>query len=186
MPATGGVILASNHIGIIDGPLLADGTNARFQGVVTRCEAPRVLSFTWNMGEEDSEVTFELAPRGAEVLLVITHRRLEGRVLRVNVASGWDAHVGILEDRLRGVEPRPFWSTHARLEREQRQAPLLDLDRTGVDLVVTESETPRGGAYLDTLGYYNPRSKPAELRIDLQKVDQWIGRGASPNIASAA
>jgi uncharacterized protein YndB with AHSA1/START domain len=95
-----------------------DSENARFTGVVTRCEAPRVLSFTWNMGEEDSEVTFELAPRGNDVLLVVTHRRLEGRVLRVNVASGWDAHVGILEDRLRGVEPRPFWSTHARLERE--------------------------------------------------------------------
>jgi small subunit ribosomal protein S16 len=46
-------------------------------------------------------------------------------------------------------------------------------------IVVTESENPRGGAYLDTLGYYNPRSKPAELRIDLQKVDEWIERGAS-------
>lgn len=95
-----------------------DSENARFEGVVTRCEPPRVLAFTWNMGEEDSEVTFELAPRGDQVLLVVTHRRLEGRSLRVNVASGWDAHVGILEDRLRGVEPRPFWSTHARLERE--------------------------------------------------------------------
>lgn len=95
-----------------------DSENARFKGVVTRCEPPRILSFTWNMGEEDSEVTFELAPRGSEVLLVVTHRRLEGRGLRVNVASGWDTHVGILEDCLRGVEPRPFWSTHARLERE--------------------------------------------------------------------
>lgn len=46
-------------------------------------------------------------------------------------------------------------------------------------IVVTESENPRGGAYLDTLGFYNPRSKPAELRIDMAKVDQWIERGAS-------
>ncbi len=46
-------------------------------------------------------------------------------------------------------------------------------------IVVTESENPRGGAYLDTLGYYNPRGNPAELRIDLDKVDQWIERGAS-------
>lgn len=46
-------------------------------------------------------------------------------------------------------------------------------------IVVTESENPRGGVYLDTLGFYNPRSKPAELRIDLSKVDQWIERGAS-------
>ena len=46
-------------------------------------------------------------------------------------------------------------------------------------IVVTESENPRGGAYLDTLGYYNPRGNPAELRIDLAKVDQWIEKGAS-------
>ena len=46
-------------------------------------------------------------------------------------------------------------------------------------IVVTESENPRGGAYLDTLGYYNPRGNPAELRIDLAKVDNWIERGAS-------
>ena len=46
-------------------------------------------------------------------------------------------------------------------------------------IVVTESENPRGGAYLDTLGYYNPRGNPAELRIDLQRVDEWLERGAS-------
>ena len=46
-------------------------------------------------------------------------------------------------------------------------------------IVVTESENPRGGAYLDTLGFYNPRGNPAELRIDLVKVDEWIERGAS-------
>jgi hypothetical protein len=36
----------------------------------------------------------------------------------VGVASGWDAHVAILSDRLNGVEPRPFWTTHAKLKRE--------------------------------------------------------------------
>ena len=46
-------------------------------------------------------------------------------------------------------------------------------------IVVTDSEHPRGGAYLDTVGFYNPRSNPAELRIDLAKVDQWLQRGAS-------
>jgi len=46
-------------------------------------------------------------------------------------------------------------------------------------MVVTESENPRGGAYLDTVGFYNPQRKPAELRIDLPKIDEWIGRGAT-------
>ena len=46
-------------------------------------------------------------------------------------------------------------------------------------MIVTESENPRGGAYLDTVGYYNPQKKPAELQIDLAKVDEWLGRGAT-------
>jgi small subunit ribosomal protein S16 len=48
-------------------------------------------------------------------------------------------------------------------------------------LVVADSTTPRDGAYLDTVGYYNPRRQPAELRIDLPKVEQWLGKGASPS-----
>jgi hypothetical protein len=36
----------------------------------------------------------------------------------VRVGSGWHTHLGILLDRLSGREPRPFWSTHARLEAE--------------------------------------------------------------------
>src|SRR5215217_216003 len=68
-----------------------------------------------------SEVTFELSERGTEVLLVLTHRRLATRADRVSVASGWDTHLGILDDRLSGREPRGFWSTHARLEAEYEQ-----------------------------------------------------------------
>jgi hypothetical protein len=30
------------------------------------------------------------------------------------VGGGWATHVGILEDRLKGVKPRPFRSTHDR------------------------------------------------------------------------
>jgi len=63
-------------------------------------------------------VTFELEPRGKDVMLVLTHRRLPNRKAMVGVASGWDAHVGILADRLNGVEPRPFWTTHAKLKSE--------------------------------------------------------------------
>jgi small subunit ribosomal protein S16 len=53
-------------------------------------------------------------------------------------------------------------------------------------LVVADSATPRDGQYLDALGTYNPLVKPADLRIDLTKVDEWIGRGAemSDTVAS--
>jgi small subunit ribosomal protein S16 len=46
-------------------------------------------------------------------------------------------------------------------------------------MVVIDSEHPRGGVYLDTVGYYNPQKQPANLQIDLSKIDEWIGRGAT-------
>ncbi len=85
---------------------------------ITRVEPPRLLAYTFGPAGPDSEVTFELEPRGKDTLLVVTHRRIVDRTTMVGVGSGWDAHLGILEDRLNGVEPRPFWTTHARLKRE--------------------------------------------------------------------
>jgi len=92
--------------------------HARFEGTITRFEPMRALALSWTFGERPSEVTFELAPRGKEVLLTITHRGLDERGLKVSVMSGWDVHTGILADVLNGAEPRPFWSTHARLEKQ--------------------------------------------------------------------
>src|SRR5690625_6282573 len=46
-------------------------------------------------------------------------------------------------------------------------------------IVVAESSNPRGGVYLDNVGFYNPRREPLELRVDLEKVDDWVGRGAT-------
>ncbi len=87
---------------------------ASFAGRVTQCEPPRLLSYTWG---DSGEVTFELAPRGDHVLLVITDRRTDSSE-DVGAAAGWDAHLGILEDNLAGKTPRPFWSNWLRLEEE--------------------------------------------------------------------
>jgi uncharacterized protein YndB with AHSA1/START domain len=86
-------------------------------GVITRLEPHRVLAHTWPKNGADMEVTYELSPRGKDVLLTIVHRRL-GKDLTSAVMGGWDVHTGILEDILKGLEPRPFWRTHERLERE--------------------------------------------------------------------
>ncbi|MFP2927777.1 SRPBCC family protein [Pyxidicoccus sp. 3LG] len=88
-----------------------------FEGRILRCEPPRLLSYTWG-GADESEVTFELTPRGDFVMLVLTHRRLGDRAVMANVASGWHTHLGILSDALNDVPRRPFWSTHARMEAE--------------------------------------------------------------------
>jgi small subunit ribosomal protein S16 len=45
-------------------------------------------------------------------------------------------------------------------------------------LVVAEATSPRDGQYLDAVGTYNPLTKPADLRIDLEKVDRWLASGA--------
>ena len=93
-------------------------------GKVTRCEPPRLLSYTWNEKEgsvESSEVTFELTPRDSDVLLVLTHRRLGDRAAMVGVGGGWHTHLGILIDRLNGVEPGPFWTTFSQFEQDYRK-----------------------------------------------------------------
>jgi small subunit ribosomal protein S16 len=53
-------------------------------------------------------------------------------------------------------------------------------------LVVADSATPRDGQYLDALGTYNPRVKPADLRIDLEKVEKWLASGAEMSDTAAS
>jgi uncharacterized protein YndB with AHSA1/START domain len=93
---------------------LADGDGSHnVHCRITACEPPHLLRFTWG---EAGEVTFELTPRGDEVLLVVIHSRLPDRGVMISVASGWHAHLAILIDRLHGREPRGFWSEHAAAE----------------------------------------------------------------------
>jgi uncharacterized protein YndB with AHSA1/START domain len=89
-----------------------------FFGKITRIEPPALLAYTWGESYGTSEVTFELAPRGADVLLTITHTRLADRTEMAGVAGGWHTHVGILIDRLHGRTPPGFWSVHAKVEAE--------------------------------------------------------------------
>jgi uncharacterized protein YndB with AHSA1/START domain len=97
-------------------------------GRVTRCEPPRLLSFTWGDENNASEVTFELFPRGRDVLLVITHCRLGNRGTIISVASGWHTHLGLLVDHLNEERARPFWSTKNRMaaEYERRLADVAE------------------------------------------------------------
>lgn len=90
-------------------------------GEVTECDPPRLITYRWPGDNGASEVGFELFPEGKDVRLVITHRRLPDTETMVSVASGWEAHLGILEDRLFGRSPRGFWSAHARFEAAYRR-----------------------------------------------------------------
>ena len=50
-------------------------------------------------------------------------------------------------------------------------------------LVVTDSRNRRDGRYIERVGFFNPLGKDSEenLRIDLERVDYWIGQGAKPS-----
>lgn len=73
---------------------------------ITEIDPPRRLAIAW---EQTGDVSFELEPKGDEVLLTLIHRRLPGRDYMLRVASGWHAHLDVMAARARGEEPPPFW-----------------------------------------------------------------------------
>jgi len=120
--AGGGVELQFEFSGLSSEATPADQENScTVVGIVTWCEPPSLLSYTWGNEPDASEVSFELEARGEHVLLVITHRRLKNREMAVKVATGWHAHLELLCDHLNDREPRPFWTAKKRLEDEYRE-----------------------------------------------------------------
>lgn len=45
-------------------------------------------------------------------------------------------------------------------------------------VVAINSETRRDGRPLEYLGHYNPMVEPSEIKIDKEKVEKWIEKGA--------
>ncbi len=48
-------------------------------------------------------------------------------------------------------------------------------------VVVTDSRNARDGRFIETIGYYNPRRTPADIRFDEGKALAWLERGATPS-----
>jgi small subunit ribosomal protein S16 len=48
-------------------------------------------------------------------------------------------------------------------------------------IVVTDSRAARDSSFVEILGHYNPRTRPAVVQIDKERVDYWIGKGAQPS-----
>ncbi len=48
-------------------------------------------------------------------------------------------------------------------------------------VVVTDSRAARDSSFVEILGHYNPRSKPAVVQVDKDRVDYWLKRGAQPS-----
>ena len=90
----------------------------RMQSRITALDPPRKLSFAW---EGSGDVSFELEPKGGEVLLTVIHRRLPDRRMKLGVGSGWHAHLDVLVARLTGAPLQPFWDQVNRLRKEYEQ-----------------------------------------------------------------
>ena len=48
-------------------------------------------------------------------------------------------------------------------------------------VVVTEARAKRESQFVETLGTYNPRTKPAQVELDKARVTHWLGKGARPS-----
>ena len=47
-------------------------------------------------------------------------------------------------------------------------------------IIVADSESKRDGKFLDIVGTYNPLTEPADITINNDKLQEWLGKGAQP------
>ena len=47
-------------------------------------------------------------------------------------------------------------------------------------IVAADGQCPRDGKFLESLGTYNPLNTPAEVTLKTDRVQYWIGQGATP------
>ena len=48
-------------------------------------------------------------------------------------------------------------------------------------IVVADGRSRRDGAYIEQVGTYDPMKEENHSTIDLEKIDEWIGKGAQPS-----
>ena len=47
-------------------------------------------------------------------------------------------------------------------------------------LVAADGRSPRDGRFIEMVGIYDPRAEPSTIRIDNDKVVEWLRKGAQP------
>lgn len=48
-------------------------------------------------------------------------------------------------------------------------------------VVVADGRMPRDGRFIESLGYYNPRTEPSTIQIDPERALYWLSVGAQPS-----
>lgn len=63
----------------------------------------------------------------------------------------------------------------------------IRLRRTGTTkkpayrVVVADARAARDGRFIEIIGHYNPRSAPPLLKIEVDKAQAWLAKGAQPS-----
>lgn len=47
-------------------------------------------------------------------------------------------------------------------------------------MVVADARSPRDGRFIEEIGYYDPNTNPATVKIDEEKALKWLAEGAKP------
>lgn len=47
-------------------------------------------------------------------------------------------------------------------------------------LVVAESSSPRDGGFVENIGFYDPRTEPATIKVEEARALYWLSKGAQP------
>ncbi len=53
-------------------------------------------------------------------------------------------------------------------------------------VVVADQRTARDGKNIEEIGYYNPLTDPAEIKIDAEAAKKWLATGAQPTETAKA
>ena len=48
-------------------------------------------------------------------------------------------------------------------------------------IVVADARSPRDGKFIEEIGYYDPTTNPATVKIDEEKALKWLSDGAKPS-----
>lgn len=48
-------------------------------------------------------------------------------------------------------------------------------------VVVTEARSARESSFVENVGTYNPRTKPATVEINKARIEHWLKQGAKPS-----
>ncbi len=48
-------------------------------------------------------------------------------------------------------------------------------------IVVSDSRSPRDGRFIEEIGFYNPLTDPAQVKVDSERAQYWLSKGAQPS-----